>query len=244
MQPELIGPLQVYTAGGSVRRGQGQGPAILLCHGYGATGEDLVELARMVDAGREVRWFFPEAPLAIEFDGFVAGQQWWPLDIQSIQELTRRGQSRSLASETPFGLAEARADLEATIAELERTHHVRPDQLIIGGFSQGAMLTTEIALHREGTPFAGLVVFSGNLVSEDRWAAAARKTGPKLHALVTHGRADPMLPFNGAIALRDLLLAAGAHVEWVAHQGQHEIPPAALSGLAAFARARLGTGTK
>jgi phospholipase/carboxylesterase len=242
MQPESIGPLKVYVTGGSDRRGGGNGPAILLCHGFGATGDDLVSLSRTVDVGQEVRWFFPEAPLALEFDGFLAGQAWWPIDLQRLQQLARRGQSRALVSETPAGLAEARAALEATIAELERTREVRPDQLIIGGFSQGAMLTTEIALHREGAEFAGLAVLSGNLLSEDRWTAAARKMGPRLHAFLTHGREDSILPFAGALALRDMLLSQGAKIEWVAHQGQHEIPPAALIGLAAFARSRLGMG--
>jgi phospholipase/carboxylesterase len=241
MQPETIGPLQVYSAGGSDRRGGGSGPAILLCHGFGATGDDLVALARVVDAGPAVRWLFPEAPNALEFNGFVAGRAWWPIDIERLQQLQQRGQARALAGETPEGLASAREALEATIAELERSRGVRREQLILGGFSQGAMLATEIALHSE-RPFAGLCVLSGNLVSEDRWAEAARKTGPALHAFLTHGRADQILPFEGSVALRDLLLAAGAKVEWIAHNGQHEIPPAALSGLAAFARARLVAG--
>lgn len=238
MQPEPIGPLQVYSAGGSDRRGGGSGPAILLCHGFGATGDDLVPLARATDAGREVRWFFPEAPRALEFNGFTAGRAWWPIDIARIQELQRRGDVRALADELPPELASAREALEATLDELERSRNVRRDQLIIGGFSQGAMLATEIALHSE-RPFAGLAVLSGNLLCEDRWTEAARKTGPGLHAFLTHGRADQVLPFEGAVALRDLLLKAGGKIEWIGHNGQHEIPPAALNGLAAFARARL-----
>jgi phospholipase/carboxylesterase len=240
MQLESIGPLQVYTAG-APRRGDGDGPAILLCHGYGATGDDLVSLAHVVDAGLTVRWFFPEAPIAMDFNGFTAGLAWWPIDLERIMALRGRGQSRVLARETPGGLAEAREALEATIAELCRTRDVQRDKLIVGGFSQGAMLATEVALHAEA-PFAGLAVLSGTLLSEDRWAAAARKTGPQIHAFLTHGRADPLLPFEGAVALRDLLVSSGAQVTWIAHQGQHEIPPAALEGLAAFARARLGTG--
>ena len=62
------------------------------------------------------------------------------------------------------------------------------------------MLTTEIALHAE-QPFAGLAALSGNLLSEDRWAEAARRVGPSLHALLAHGRNDPLLPFEGAEAL-------------------------------------------
>ena len=163
------------------------------------------------------------------------------IDIMRMQALMLRGQRHVLAAETPEGLAPARAALEATIAELEASHGVRREALVIGGFSQGAMITTEIALHAE-RPFAGLAVLSGTLLSEDRWTAAAATTGRSLHALLTHGRNDPLLPFEGAEALRDLLVAAGADVDWLAHGGQHEIPPPVLGRLGAFVKKRLATG--
>jgi phospholipase/carboxylesterase len=242
MQPDLIGPLRVHATGGSDRRGGGSGPAILLCHGFGAPGSDLVPFARMVDAGRDVRWFFPEAPIALDHDGWSAGRAWWLIDLERLQQLQERARHRKLAAEMPAGLLEARAALEATIAELEQSRGVRRAELIVGGFSQGAMLTTEVALHNDRDPFAGLVILSGNLLCADRWAEAARKTGPSIHAFMTHGRADPLLPFEGAEALRALLEAAGAEVAWVPHGGQHEIGTGVLDRVAAFARARLGSG--
>lgn len=233
MLPESIGPLRVHSAGGSDRRGGGDGPAILLCHGFGAPGEDLVSLARVIDAGPGVRWFFPEAPLTVP----GAGRAWWQLDMARIQAMMMRGDPRALADETPPGLAKARADLEATIAALETERGVAREKLIIGGFSQGAMLTTEIALHAS-RPFAGLAVLSGNLLSAERWIEAAGRAGPSIHAFLAHGRQDPVLPFAGAEALRALLEKSGASVDWVAHGGQHEIPPPVVTGLAAFARRR------
>jgi phospholipase/carboxylesterase len=233
MSPEPLGPLRVHAAGGSDRRGGGDGPAILLCHGFGAPGDDLVALARVIDVGADVRWFFPEAPLTLPW----GGRAWWPLDMERLQALQQRGDPRTLAGETPEGLAPARAALEATIAALEAERGVTRERLLIGGFSQGAMLTTEIALHAE-RPFAGLVGISGNLLSAERWAEAAPRSGPSLHAFLAHGRQDPVLPFAGAEALRLLLEKAGASVTWVPHGGQHEIPPAVVSGLGAFARQR------
>jgi len=237
MHIETIGPLRVRLFGGADREGAGEGPAILLCHGFGAPGDDLVSLARVVDAGRGVRWFFPEAPLEIDFGYGMSGRAWWPIDMERLQEAMMRGQRRLLAQETPAGLAEARAALEATIAELVAKHGVRREQLVIGGFSQGSMVTTEIALHAE-QPFAGLAVLSGTLLSEDRWRAAAAKSGPSLDVLMSHGRRDPILPFVAAEDLRTMLEEAGARVEWVPHNGQHEIPMLVLERLGAFARAR------
>jgi phospholipase/carboxylesterase len=239
MEPTRIGPLRVHAAGGTDRRGGGDGPAILLCHGFGAPGDDLVALSRVIDAGRDVRWFFPEAPIALDLGWGTTGRAWWPIDMERLQRMMLSGQAHRLADETPAGLAEARAALEGTLAALEKDHGVRRDRLVIGGFSQGAMLTTEVALHAE-VPFAGLAILSGTLIAAERWAEAARARGPSIHAFQSHGRRDPILPFAVAEALRALLEGAGATVDWVPHGGQHEIPQVVVDRLGAFAKKRLG----
>lgn len=237
MTLSTIGSLRVRSFGGSDRRGGGDGPAILLCHGFGAPGDDLCSLARVVPVGSAVRWFFPEAPLAIDFGLGMQGRVWWPIDMMRLQEALMRGDPRVLRAETPAGLAEARSALEECIDALSRDHGVARERLVIGGFSQGGMLATEIALHAS-RPFAGLAVMSGTLLCEDRWREAAAASGPKLHALMSHGKADPLLPFDGALALKELLEAAGASVAWVPHNGQHEIPMIVLQRLGAFAEER------
>jgi phospholipase/carboxylesterase len=239
MQLEL-GPLRVTAAGGADRQGGGDGPAVLLCHGFGAPGDDLVPFARVVDAGRDVRWFFPEAPLALDLGWGVAGRAWWHIDMIRLQEEMMRGRRLSLAEQVPEGLAEARAALEACIEALCERFAVPRDRLVIGGFSQGAMITTEIGLHA-ATPFAGLALLSGNLLNEGSWRPAARGSGPTQRVFMSHGRADPILPFEGAEALRRLLEESAAEVEWVPHGGQHEIPPLVVQRLGAFLRRRLGT---
>lgn len=229
MQTTKVGPLTVRSLGPS----GGDGPAILLCHGFGAPGDDLVALAGAIDAG-PVRWFFPEAPIALDWGG---GRAWWPIDLPRMVQLRLRGQGEQLRAETPPGLAPAREALEATIAALERDHGVRRSRLVLGGFSQGAMLATEIALAAEA-PFAGLAILSGTLICADRWTAAASARGASLHALMSHGRRDPLLPFEDAERLRAVLLQGGAAVEWVPHGGQHEIPPVVCERLGVFARRR------
>jgi phospholipase/carboxylesterase len=225
MKTTTIGPLTVRALG------DGEGPAILLCHGFGAPGDDLVGLARAIDAGPGVRWFFPAAPISL------GGGAWWSIDLDRRIDLEARGQADQLRLEEPHGLAEARGALEATLVALERDHGVRRDRLILGGFSQGAMLTTDVALSAE-TPFAGLAILSGTLLAQDRWAAAARARGPSHHVMMAHGRRDPLLRFADAEALRALLEEGGASVEWVEHGGQHEIPLVVLQRLGAFARRR------
>ena len=238
MRTLLAGSLVVHATGGADRDGGGEGPAVLLCHGFGAPGTDLVSLHRVIDAGTGVRWFFPEAPL--ELDGPMSGgRAWWPIDMMALQLAMMRGELRDLAAETPEGLPHARAALESCIDALVADHGVDPARLVIGGFSQGAMLTTELALMSDRR-FAGLAVLSGTLLSRARWAEGAAARGRDLHVMQSHGRRDPVLPFSGAEALHRLLVEHGAHAGFTPFGGQHEIPHVVCDALSAFLRIRLG----
>lgn len=235
MKSILVGSLLVQMAGGTDGEGGGDGPAVLLCHGFGAPGEDLVSLHRVVDAPKGTRWFFPEAPLEVDVGmPGMPGRAWWRIDMVKLQLAMMRGELRDLARETPPGLPEAKRLLQETLRYLGELHGVRPERLVIGGFSQGAMLTTDVALTEDVRP-AGLAVLSGTLLSEERWrAAASRAEG--LPVFQSHGRHDPILPYAGAEALRDLLVTAGAAHRFAPFGGQHEIPGPVLAGLGAFLR--------
>jgi phospholipase/carboxylesterase len=108
-------------------------------------------------------------------------------------------------------------------------------KLVLGGFSQGAMLACDLALRTE-RPLAGLAILSGTLIAKSEWAPLAPKRAG-LRALVSHGQSDPILPFGQAERLRDFLSGAGLDVKWIPFRGQHEIPPQALEGLAQLVRA-------
>lgn len=241
MDLENIGELRVYARGGVDRAGGGNGPAILLCHGFGAPGNDLVNLARVIDVGRETRWFFPEAPLEVAVGPGMRGRAWWDIGMDELMMHLMRGDiaaAMKRLDEVPAGLEAAKTALSSVIEGLEKHHGVKRDRLIIGGFSQGAMLATEMFVSAD-EPFAGLVVLSGTRLGGERWSAGLSRHGANLHALVTHGRRDPLLPFGRAEVLRDMMTAAGAHVTWVPHGGAHEIPAVCLDALGTFCRSRL-----
>lgn len=233
------GGLRVRATGGTDRDGGGDGPAVLLCHGFGAPGDDLVGLARVIDVPKETRWFFPEAPNAIELGMGTSGRAWWPIDMVRMQLALARGEHRSLAEETPDELPAAVAALSACIDDLVTSHGVKRSSLVLGGFSQGAMLATEIVLHAPPSTYAGLAVLSGTLLSRERWVRAAAGAGSGLHVLQSHGTRDPILAYAGAEALAAMLRDAGAEVTFVPFAGQHEIPGVALDALGTFCRARL-----
>lgn len=227
------GPLRVRTLGTK----DASAPAVILCHGYGAPGDDLVGLARAMDVGPGVRWFFPEAPLEVDV-GYGEGRAWWPVDMMRLQMELARGGRQWDPSATPDGMPEARDQLVACVSSLIDEHGVDPARTIIGGFSQGAMITTEVALHHEQA-FAGLAILSGSHICRDRWATALAAVGKEQHVFQSHGRQDPILPFAIAEALHQTLVEAGATATFVPFDGGHEIRPRVLDGLAGFCRARL-----
>ena len=201
---------------------------VVLLHGFGAPGTDLVPLANAIDA--PVRFVFPEAPL--ELDRF--SRAWWLLDLEALEAELARGQPRDRRTEIPDGLPSARTQIGRLLDQVVARYH--PARLVIGGFSQGAMLALDAALHR-ATPPGGLILMSGTLVAESDWMPRM----PSLRGvpiLMSHGRGDPLLPYAVAETLRDRLRAAGAEVDWHPFVGGHQIPAVVLDAAGRFLTSR------
>lgn len=231
---EQLGGLKVRLTGGTDGRGGGAGPVVVLLHGWGAPGDDLVPLASEIDAPTGTRFVFPEAPLSLQM-GFGDSRGWWVLDIERRQREIAGGRARDLSREVPKGLAEARAQVSALLDELER--RLGAKQIVLGGFSQGAMLACDVALH-SGKLLTGLVMLSGTLLAEDEWTPLMAKR-KNMKVFQSHGSLDPLLPSFMAEQLRDLLTHAGLAVEWVGFRGGHEIPGIVLDKLGGFLRSVL-----
>lgn len=232
MREEIFGGLRVRITGGLDREGGGHGPAVVLLHGFGAAGDDLVPLWRVLDVPREVRFVFPEAPLPLAL-GFGDARAWWMIDLERLERLQRGGVTfGDRAREVPAGMAEASAMVAALLDEVEARLAVPPGKLVLGGFSQGAMLSCDVAL-RGPRRLAGLVLMSGTLLAEHEWQPRmAAHQG--LRVLMSHGDADPLLPLAASVRLRDLFVAAGLEVRFLPFPGQHEIPGRVLDELSVF----------
>jgi phospholipase/carboxylesterase len=203
----------------------------MLLHGFGAPGDDLVPLADVIEAPRGTRWLFPEAPLSLKM-GLGDSRAWWIIDFARIQADREAGRIRDLSVEVPQGLALARERFLTVLKELPRRLPIDYRKTVIGGFSQGAMLTCDAVLHTDD-PFAGLVQLSGNLLAQPIWGPLmpARKGLPVFQS---HGMQDDILPPIGAERLRDALTQSGLIVEWHSFQGGHEIPEPILRRLGVF----------
>jgi len=209
----------------------------VLLHGFGAPGDDLVGIAGEIDAG--VRFVFPAGPL--ELGGLYGDSRaWWMLDLARLEEGLRRGGPLSRQDEIPDGLSEARGQVMQLLDQLAARFSVPANRLVLGGFSQGAMLALDVALHRDAPP-AGLILMSGTLIAESIWQ-------PRMASLVgvpvmlSHGRQDGLLPFSVAEVLRDRLAAAGASVDWQPFSGGHEIPRSVIAAAGNLLRACAAPG--
>jgi len=201
---------------------------VVCLHGYGADMRDLAPLAAEIPARRPLHWIFPDGPEVLEW----GGKAWFPIDVAAFEEAQRTGKPRDLARAEPAGMAEARADLASLIAELDLPWN----KIALMGFSQGAMMAVDAALHAAQAP-AGVAILSGTLVDRKAVAALAPKR-ERLPFFQSHGSVDPILGFAQALELEKTLLAAGWSGRLRRFEGGHAIPPEILAELGAWLDAR------
>jgi phospholipase/carboxylesterase len=186
-----------------------QGPAthlVVLVHGYGADGNDLISLAsHWQELLPTCEFVAPNAPERVP--GAPNGFQWFTLTDFSPPEKARGVQMAAPVLEDFLKMEEARLGLTS-------------DHVALVGFSQGTMLSLAVGLRRR---VAAVVGFSGQLVAPPPAGAVA----PPI--LLTHGSADQVIP---ALAMFDsamMLGAAGACVQWhLSHGVGHGIDQVAL----------------
>ncbi|HZN44276.1 MAG TPA: hypothetical protein VFB56_03060 [Nitrospiraceae bacterium] len=237
MRIEQLAGLTVRITGGTDGRGSGNGPLVVLLHGYGAPGDDLVILSDYLDVPAGTRFLFPEAPISIPL-GYGDARGWWIIDMARIQADRAAGRIRDMSSEIPRGLVEARQKVAGLLDEISRKLNADPKQTILGGFSQGAMLSCDGLLHSD-RPYAGLIQLSGTLLAKQQWSPLLRKR-KGLPIFQSHGTHDEILPYVMAERLRDEFTHAGLKVEWLPFRGGHEIPEPVLRRVGAFVTMLVG----
>lgn len=222
-----FGPLQTRVVGDEQAQG---GTVVVLFHGYGAPGDDLVPIARALDVDKSTRFIFPAAPHAlqsgVDFSAFGMGapRAWWHIDIAALEDALANGRQREFLTEVPSGMKEAREMACALLDEVEKK--MAPTRIIVGGFSQGAMLATSITLETD-RKIDGLIAWSGTYLCEQIWKPRMPLRAG-LRTLHTHGTHDPLLPHALAEKLVHDMKEAGVNAEFVSFRGQHQIPPVAL----------------
>lgn len=185
----LTGPM-VAAASGKAKQ------LVILCHGYGSDGNDLIALAPFWQALLpDADFIAPNAPERC--DGSPMGYQWFPI-------------TRLDPSEIAAGVSGASTVLEAFISGQLAARGLDASQLALVGFSQGTMMALHVGL-RMGMPPACIVGFSGALAMPERLPQDIRCRPP---VLLVHGEVDDMLPVTRMYMAVQALGAAEVPVEW------------------------------
>ena len=198
---------------------------VILFHGYGADASDLSSLQGAVNLAKPCNWLFPDAHISVPIGPGWTGRAWWEIRMNDLP-----GDWSDLR---PPGMDSAVEKINKMMASMKFDWK----DVIIGGFSQGAMLATEVFLNAPETP-AGLICMSGTLLSKNSWAGvAAKRKGSSI--LMSHGEADPVLPHKGSVALQKFFEEQGVKTQFVSFRGGHEIPMQVIDKMKHYINERL-----
>lgn len=204
-------------SGGSPRQ------IVLLLHGFGSSGHDMIALAPAWQRGLPDALFLaPHAPERSGGDGY----QWWGLANLSPQALA-------------VGASAAAPAIDAFIDRKLKQYDLTAADLAIVGFSQGTMMALQVGLRRPG-PVAAIVGYSGMLTGV---ADLRQDTVSKPPVLLVHGSADPVVPVAALHAAEAELARLGLDVtSHVSPNLGHSVDPVGLGLGLDFVKAALRVG--
>jgi len=197
--------------------------AVVILHGYGANMQDLFPLWEMWDNGN-CNWYFPNGIMPLPM-GYYEGRAWFSIDMEALDRSIRTGEFRDMAKTVPPELDLTLKQLEHYLRELSKTHK----KIVIGGFSQGAMCASHLALIPD-LPITGLILLSGNLLAEERFPKTARG----IPFYQSHGTKDPILPIKGAQLLEEKMKGLNFNGFLHVFEGGHEIPMKVIQEVKTF----------
>lgn len=177
---------------------------VVFLHGRGTTGEDLMPLADEI-ALPSLRWIFPDAPLPFleDFDG----RMWFasPPDQQG-------------------GIIKSRSLLFELLNQLIEKEQTPPQQIVLMGFSQGAVMSLDVGL-RFPKRLAGLVAMSGFLPSPETIPAEKSPASAEMPILLVHGTGDDVVNVDGSRQALDVFRKEGYTVDLQEYAMGHQVIP-------------------
>lgn len=217
MSTQLDGPRVAPAAGGAARQ------LVILLHGLGADGADLIDLAPLL--GRTLphaAFVAPNAPQPCDMAPY--GFQWFSLQDRHPDRVEA-------------GVRAAAPVLDAFIDAELAVHGLADDRLALLGFSQGCMMALHVGLRRANA-CAAILGYSGRLVAADALADEIVSRPP---VLLCHGTADPVVPFDSLALAAAALRAVGVDVTTLDRPGLgHGLDQPAIDAGAALLMRTLG----
>lgn len=195
--------------------------ALVLLHGRGADEHDLFPLLDLLDPERRLMAATPRGPLSLP----PGGAHWY-----AVREI---GYPDPPSFTATFGRL---ADwLDGFLDEQEVPH----DRLILGGFSQGTVMSWALSLAVGRPQPAGVVAMSGFIPTVEGFPLElVDRSG--LRATISHGERDPVIDVEWGRDARDRLGAAGADVSYSEHPGGHHLDPRFAAALPSWLKETVG----
>jgi phospholipase/carboxylesterase len=167
---------------------------VVLFHGLGADGNDLIGLAEEIaPALPDALFISPHAPFPSDMSPM--GRQWFSLRyVESHDALFRE-------------MTEVAGIVNAYLDGLLAQYQFPAEKLVLGGFSQGAMLSLHLGLRRA---CAGVLGYSGALIGSEHLAAQLTHKPP---VCLIHGEADPVVPVDASKQAAQMLESLGVPTE-------------------------------
>jgi phospholipase/carboxylesterase len=189
MFPKLSGPSRPPASGGK------PGRLVILLHGLGADGNDLIGLApHWAPLLPEAEFLSPNAPFPCDMAPY--GHQWY-----SAQDRSPAAQLAGVRAAAPI--------LDAFIDDALAERGLNESALALVGFSQGSVMSLFVG-PRRAKAVAGIVGYSGRLVAPELLPGELRSR-PRI--LLAHGTEDPLVPYAALAEAEAGLKAAGVAVE-------------------------------
>ncbi len=192
-------------------RGDAEG-ALVLLHGRGADENDLYPLLDLLDPEQRLLGATARGPLSLP----PGGAHWYAVRAIGYPDPATFHPTYELVT----------GWLDALLSE----HGLGHDQLVLGGFSQGTVMSWATGLGASRPRPAGIIGLSGFMPTVEDFDLDLSDLGG-FRAAIGHGTSDPVIGVEWGRDARDRLLAAGADLTYDEHPGAHHIDPRFLGGL-------------
>lgn len=201
---------------------------IVLFHGYGANAQNLVPLQSAIKTHKKYNWIFPEGIFDVSLENATHAKSWFPSDMNAFHRMQLNKEYDKLACAQPLQFEKSLSKINEFLKHFENKNN----HLILGGFSQGGIIASNLAFYRTNRTKA-LILFSSILINKTQLEDRASNC-KNMAFIQSHGTQDTILNYEMAQKLYNFLKKQGLKGDFISFKGEHTIPLKVLEKTAKF----------